>query len=66
MKAEGYGKGYAYAHDHDDAVTALECLPERLQGRRFYHPTDRGLEKELAVRIEAWRTARARLKSEGS
>ncbi len=61
MKVEGYGKGYQYAHDHDDAVTTLECLPERLRGRRFYEPTSRGLEEELAARIEAWRAARRRL-----
>ena len=61
MKSEGYGEGYAYAHDHDDAVTALECLPERLRGKRFYSPTERGLEKELSARIRAWREARSRL-----
>jgi putative ATPase len=60
MAAEGYGKGYQYAHDHEDAVTTLECLPDRLRGTRFYEPTDRGLEKELAARIDAWRAARAR------
>jgi putative ATPase len=65
MKAEGYGTGYEYAHDRDDAVTVLECLPDRLRGQRFYRPTDRGLEKDLAARIEAWRAARARLKDGG-
>jgi putative ATPase len=65
MKSEGYGAGYEYAHDKDDAVTAMECLPERLRGRRFYRPTGRGLEAELAERIEAWRAARSRLKDEG-
>lgn len=64
MKSEGYGTGYEYAHDRHDAVTALECLPERLRGKRFYRPTDRGLEKDLAARIEAWRTARSRLKKD--
>jgi putative ATPase len=59
MKAEGYGRGYEYAHDAEDAVTGMDCLPERLAGRRFYRPTDRGLEKTLAERIEAWRKARA-------
>src|SRR5262249_19023399 len=42
MRHEGYGAGYEYAHDHEDAVTALECLPDRLKGRRFYRPTKRG------------------------
>jgi putative ATPase len=61
MKAEGYGAGYEYAHDREDAVTALECLPDRIQGKRFYRPTDRGFEKELADRIASWRAARSRL-----
>ena len=65
MKAEGYGRGYEYAHDAEDAVTGMDCLPERLAGRRFYRPTDRGLEKTLAERIDAWRKARAE-KSPGS
>ena len=62
MKAEGYGEGYQYAHDDPDAVTTLECLPERLRGRRFYRPTGRGLEEELGRRLEAWRQARRRRK----
>jgi putative ATPase len=65
MKAEGYGDGYEYAHDREDAVTGLECLPERLRGRRFYRPTSRGLEAELSSRIEAWRSARERLRRRG-
>jgi putative ATPase len=65
MKAEGYGSGYEYAHDHEDAVTVLECLPDRLRGKRFYRPTDRGLEKDLADRIAAWRAARSRLSDKG-
>jgi putative ATPase len=65
MKSEGYGAGYEYAHDRDDAITGLECLPDRLRGRRFYRPTGRGLEKELASRIEAWIAARSRLKGKG-
>jgi len=62
MKREGYGKGYRYAHDHDDAVTDLDCLPERLRGRRFYRPTDRGFEQRLAERLERWLQARKRLR----
>jgi len=61
MKAEGYGEGYAYAHDHADAITALQCLPDRLADRVFYRPTARGLEEELSRRIEAWRAARRKL-----
>jgi putative ATPase len=61
MKREGYGDGYRYAHDHEDAVTDLECLPDRLQGTRFYHPTDRGLERSIAEAMERRREARRRL-----
>jgi putative ATPase len=62
MKAEGYGRGYLYAHDDPDAVTTLECLPERLRPRRFYRPTARGFEATLKERIDAWRRARERRK----
>ena len=64
MKREGYGKGYRYAHDHPDAVTGIECLPERLQGRRFYDPSERGFEKTLRQRIDYWLEARRRLKNQ--
>jgi len=63
MKREGYGKGYRYAHDHPDAVTGLECLPERLQGTRYYDPSERGFEKTLRQRIDYWLEARRRLKN---
>jgi len=65
MKREGYGEGYSYAHDHPDAVTDLDCLPDRLRGRRFYRPTDRGLEQRIGERLERWLQARRRLKREG-
>ena len=61
MKREGYGAGYRYAHDHPDAVTDLECLPERLRGTRFYRPGSRGFERALRRRIESWLAARERL-----
>ncbi len=60
LAAEGYGRGYAYAHDDPDAVTGLECLPHRLAGRRFYEPTERGFEAELRARLARWRDLRAR------
>jgi putative ATPase len=62
MKAEGYGRGYQYAHDHPDAVTSLECLPDRLRGTRFYRPTGRGFEHTLGARLEAWLEARRKLR----
>lgn len=54
MKAWGYGEGYEYAHDHDDAFAHMECLPEELIGSRFYFPTDRGMEAKLKERLEWW------------
>jgi len=58
MKAQGYGAGYQYAHDFEDAVTALTCLPPGLAGRRFYRPTQRGFESELSERLARWLDAR--------
>ena len=55
MKQLHYGKGYRYAHDEDDAVADMDCLPENLQGRRFYEPTDRGFEKEIKRRLDGWK-----------
>ena len=55
MKNEGYGRGYAYAHDDPDGVTGMDCLPPALAGRRYYRPTTRGYEKEVARRLDAWR-----------
>ena len=55
MKEQGYGRGYAYAHDDPDAVTGMDCLPPALAGRRYYRPTARGYEKEVARRLDAWR-----------
>ena len=59
MKDLGYGKGYQYAHDAPDARVEQEHLPEALRGRQYYRPTDRGLEADLARRLEAWRRWRA-------
>ena len=58
MKDLGYGKGYRYAHDEAEGVSAMECLPDSLRGRRYYSPTDRGQEKEVAERLEAARDRR--------
>ncbi len=60
MKAEGYGAGYEYAHDAEDGITRLECLPERLRGRRFYRPAGRGFEATLLERLGRWLEAKTR------
>jgi putative ATPase len=55
MKNLGYGQGYQYAHDAPDARVDQEHLPDSLRGRRYYRPTDRGLEAELSRRLDDWR-----------
>jgi len=52
MKAWGYGEGYQHAHQFEDAIVDMECLPPSLAGRQYYFPTDRGLEKRIAERLE--------------
>jgi putative ATPase len=63
MKQLDYGKGYRYAHDEADAVADMDCLPENLQGRRFYEPTDRGFEKEIKRRLDGWLEIKRRRRS---
>ena len=58
MKGLGYGAGYKYAHDEDEGVSAMSCLPERLQGRRYYTPTDRGIEARIKEALERARRLR--------
>ncbi len=52
MKSLDYGKGYRYAHEEEGRVADMECLPESLRGRSYYHPTNEGREKLLAQRME--------------
>jgi putative ATPase len=65
MKDLGYGKGYRYAHDETEGVPGMDCLPEGLVGRRYYRPTDRGREADLASRLEAARLVRERKRAGG-
>ncbi|MBS1805930.1 MAG: replication-associated recombination protein A [Acidobacteria bacterium] len=58
MKELGYAKGYRYAHDEEDRVADMECLPDSLRGRSYYHPTQEGREKQLAQRMEEIRKLR--------
>jgi putative ATPase len=48
----GYGKGYQYAHDSEEKVTDMTCLPESLAGRSYYKPTDQGFEARIRQRLE--------------
>ena len=60
MKQLDYGKGYRYAHDEEEGVAAdMVCLPPAHEGRRFYEPTDRGLEAEIRKKLEELRRRRS-------
>jgi putative ATPase len=52
MKNIGYGKGYQYAHNAEEKVTDMTCLPESLADRVYYHPTDQGFEARIRQRLE--------------
>jgi putative ATPase len=56
----GYGEGYRYAHDDDEAEAAMECLPEALSRRRYFEPSEHGFEDELRRRLQKLRAARRR------
>lgn len=51
MKNIGYGQGYKYAHNFEEKVTEMQCLPDNLVGRQYYRPTDQGFESRLRARI---------------
>jgi putative ATPase len=59
MKELEYGKGYRYAHDEDCRVADMDCLPDSLKGRTYYHPTQEGREKQLAQRMDEIRKIKA-------
>lgn len=48
----GYGKGYMYAHDYENKITNLQCLPDSLRDRVYYNPTDQGVEKNYKERLQ--------------
>lgn len=52
MNQLGYGKGYKYAHDFEEKLTDMECLPENLKGRQYYNPTTQGMEKSISERLD--------------
>jgi putative ATPase len=52
MKGLGYGKDYQYAHDAEGKVANMQCLPDNLRDRVYYHPTNEGIEKRIRERME--------------
>ena len=59
MKGLGYGHGYQYAHDFEQKITGMQCLPDNLRDRVYYHPTSEGMEKRLQERKEEIERTRA-------
>ena len=52
MKGLGYGKDYQYAHDAENKVADMQCLPDSLRDRVYYRPTNEGVEKRIRERLE--------------
>ena len=52
MKDLGYNKGYVYAHDTEEKLSSMTCLPDSLEGKIYYRPTEEGLEGRVKARVE--------------
>jgi putative ATPase len=54
MKDEGYGRGYAYDHEQEEAFSGQDYFPEEMERQQFYDPPERGFEREIRKRLEYW------------
>ncbi len=52
MKELNYGKGYKYAHDYEEKMTSMQCLPDALKDREYYIPTEQGLESKYKAKLQ--------------
>ena len=59
MKGLGYGQGYQYAHDVEGKTADMQCLPDNLRDRTYYHPTSEGVEKRIRERLDEIRRRRS-------
>jgi len=64
MKGMGYGQGYKYAHDLENKVADMQCLPDNLRDRVYYQPTNEGIEKRIRERLEEIRKKRSKTDSD--
>jgi putative ATPase len=62
MKEEGYSEGYEYDHDSEEAFSGQDYFPEKLGRQEFYHPVERGFEREIKKRMEYWAKLRGEKK----
>jgi putative ATPase len=65
MKTVGYGKGYAYDHDADEAFSGQDYWPEEMAAQALYEPTDRGFEAKVRERLAYWEQRRKELQQTG-
>lgn len=65
MRSHGIGVGYRYPHDYEGADVDQQYLPDLLLGRRYYRPTDQGMERQIADRLERLRLGREDTKASG-
>ena len=54
MKGLGYGEGYRYSHDYEGHFVEQSYLPESIQGKRYYTPSEQGFEQSIAERVRRW------------
>jgi len=66
MKGLGYGQGYQYAHDLEGKIADMQCLPDNLRDRTYYHPTNEGVEKRIRERMEEIKRRRRKTKTSSS
>ena len=62
MKEIGYGAGYQYDHDTKDGFSGQDYFPESMGRRTFYHPVERGFEREIIKRLNYWNRLRAEIR----
>lgn len=60
MKELGYGENYVYEHDTAEGFSGQNCFPEGMRRERYYHPVERGFEREIVKRLEYWSRLRSR------
>jgi putative ATPase len=60
MKQEGYGSGYAYDHNEEEAFSGQNYFPDGMQRQLFYAPTTYGYEAEVKQRLDRWASLRAK------
>ena len=54
MQSEGYGRGYAYDHDEEEAFSGQNYFPDALTRQQFYNPPERGFEREVRKSLDYW------------